>query len=1424
MADPTPPPRIPENLLIPVKLDAFIFNAEICNGKEKQAKIAPITQPNYTFLRLDASMAQSDIIDHTDIHNATPPTRNSRLYNIGSRKIRENRLGVYLHWMLPRPYRSSTTATDSRPVGEQAHAAWEKGLKAAPQQQTVPIFPTVPTRWLIIRKLDPRAETTVPNNTAIEPVKAWVVESDRMQHIDDIPLEVDLQVDVSPFITSVLRKPDTDPDGRLDATNMSIDEQAEVFIGYRTDAAAWTEAEVADKPRVDLTVTSSSNQLLADFQYHNCNVFSMLDTLEYDHVDPEAGQTSKRRLEAANVCYYVVGWHGDPGKDILAMAPGEAGEKRRDERIQGLNMGLRPGSLSDENIARWMGSTGGARVLCHGAMYDVEWDNRAGARPKTIPADAFCARMNSDTDPPIAVGSTPMDALLAYAGASHGGAAGGVEGDLWRLQTLLRAQDGGVAAQWAAADEVHSGGFARFDGGARYFFPDSAAAEHANAVRPPTARQAARMRSLNAAQRLLDGIARREKQMRWELFACWWKFIADPDSAGQASRREAYEKEAEKLTTALNVLQLHTAQLARDIAELRDPALSGFGAAPQEGVLPDFAQQRDPTLLIAGVAAGWPRDFQDRLLVRLDSQTCAALGGGEAVDASFGTGCLPPALQRSAALLVAEFLALLPGSPWAEPPAGTFHPLYHDGEKGGGAVPGKDTGWRDRWGSAQPWFPLFVEWEAQYIHIPYEKWALAERDAWRPPPAKTCAFGLDADITTGFAGDVRHISGRNLILPQPKHALTAHIDRLFGTVPASVLKGLVSDTQRQGLHDTLGSLAFLSCPLDGLTQHLTTQYIGTHVKPLVRVPGLGPAVLEEALAAGRKIKLDRARMALIDQESDPTPYGPLPTLAGTAISGFKPVTHGQMRFTKINVIDKFGQVIYAVKPDVREGTPPVFPCAAERHAPQRLPGAGNRPNVADHGRSKDGGRCEFIQLPPSINQPARLNASFVVRADTAAGAEARWLPVTEWQNPIWGWVVANYADRAIQVFLPDGTFYREARITAGARRAAPWLPFPAPRDIEGAGTAQLDRLVQRLAADDQEYLIAFMAMVDAALQEVAPAPAAYAQFASALVGRPLALVNMGWSLELSTRPKTNQSSLASQRQAKSPLGLLEGFGDGVYEFPVRLGDRSRLTDGLVGYFGAASKEDRLADPANELDLSTLYTHFAPAAGPTGPNDPVTAIGTEKHPYPKLRAFWLDPTAERYSSLKEPAFENYVADHNAELKVFGALVDPFLPVTAHTGILPVRTLALPPWTWESALRTMTAFFHVGPIIVTQELPEFNKDFQLKPQYGELSGPFPAAKVGIAGAGKAGGEWIWLQPYGKPNDIPPKEPSKDPIVEDRFMPLEISNAHDRPWLERGPYVAVEGYLQMKKKHTKEDDHKPESAPLAPSSLPHGYSTNV
>ncbi|KAK3313355.1 hypothetical protein B0H66DRAFT_629115 [Apodospora peruviana] len=1338
--------KVPRNLAIPMKLDAFIFNRSVCTAKDKEARIAPINQHNYTFLRMEDHMAQSDLLPHADLHYSARPETNPRFTDLGRQTTRTNRLGVYLHWVLPRAFRSGTAGTPTE--DKRQPEAMAKGISDKVEDPTAPVFPQVPNRWLVVRRLDP--DTTEPKGAPIAPVQAWIVESDRMFTIDKLGPEVDLQVDVAPFITSYLAE-------GQDPSKVETKKQAEVFIGVRTPVDRWKgEDALKTEQRVGLSVASSSNQLFPDYQYHCGNVFSMLDTFSY----VEGKET--KTLTASKT-----------DKDLLNISEGTT----RGDRLRSLQMELNKQEKVPAAVEKWLHDQTSAQSICHGAMYDVEWN--ADARPPKIPANDCAERLHERM--PVAVGTTAIDTLIAYA-ASHQ-SPDTFEEDLYKLRVLLRAADDSLDAHERAADELTSEDFMHVDGGTQFTHADQSAKEPA---KPPSADTQKAFRELNAAQRLLDSLGRRRQQLRWDMFAIWWRYISDNDNKNE-HRRAEYIVAVKDARLSLRKIDTVIGRLGKEVNR-RKKLVTKDPEGPKAGTMQEFSVRRDPTMLVAGVSAGWPTDFQKGLKVRLDTQLATA--GGKVPDDSFpGLRHVPEDLRPSASGLLQEFDAL--SDPTRKKPDakdGVFFPVYHDG-KYADKDPSDENPWRDRWNKTQPWFPLYMEWEGQYTHIPKGKWDMVEQPTEHQ---SLCGgrtqYGLIADVTKGYNGpkaDVRVVSGRSLILPQASFTLEAHIDRILSTIPKDVLKKYLSEERQALLKENLTKFAFLSAPLQGLTDHLLTLANGSHVKPLIRVPGQKPVPLADAQKAAEEIEIDIDDLGLIDDASDPTPYGPNMTLLGKQQSGFKPATHGQFRFTKLNIMDKFGQAISAIDPvSAGSGHAPLYPCISEFFAPQALPADG-LPNIVDRSRSSSKkGECEFLQLPMGINQPARLNASFLSAShgDRNQG-EAYWRPAADWEeeSPVWGWVMVNYVDRSLQLFLPDGSFYSEVRVTEGSSSSsseAKWRPFP-PSPRKGA-TKYMDQLLHLLVSKDQQYLLEFISMIDEAVKSLTAPPSAYGQFLNALTGRPLALVNMGWSLELAEKPKTNQSTLDSQRNVVTPEPSLIRTKDNTpyYKFPLKLGNRSRMTDGLVCYFSARSDLPDETDPsAPDLDLSHFYT-YTPC-----PQPPKTASTTKRYAqpispqtFPKLTPFWHDP--EVYvDAVSREDFETYETARNREIVPFGALIDPFLPVHGYTGILPTGALKLPTWTWESALKRMVTFFHVGPVVVVGDVPPPPEPDGENGKEGEYALQISSLPVA---------EWAWLQPFSE------KEKGKE---EPQFVELALGKGEARPGFEKGPYTAVEGYLVMK-----------------------------
>jgi hypothetical protein len=335
------------------------------------------------------------------------------------------------------------------------------------------------------------------------------------------------------------------------------------------------------------------------------------------------------------------------------------------------------------------------------------------------------------------------------------------------------------------------------------------------------------------------------------------------------------------------------------------------------------------------------------------------------------------------------------------------------------------------------------------------------------------------------------------------------------------------------------------------------------------------------------------------------------------------------------------------------------------------------------------------------------------------------------------------------------------------------------------------------------YLRSFWDMITSSIEHMPFAPGDYAAYATSIVGKPFALVNAGFSLELALPPLESQISKEQQPAVPGASGADTLFS---YKFPVKVGDKERLFDGVVGYF----------DTQNTSTLSTnfdsLHTYFT-ADGNPEPGDP--RLGIEPSNFELLSPYYIDPDP---SSL----IGSYRAAHAARLKVKTMLIDPYTSLHLYTPILPIKSFKLSSWTVQNALQKMSkfslldsdvaltvtpgAFFRVGPILHTTNLPtEYDpakavsaETWARKQQEFSAGRDAPPISLPIGGGKK--GQWNWLQPYVTDEATGKRQYNALDVGEEgRFESVVLWNewlmlADGRMRLDPGPYTLVEGFLQL------------------------------
>ena len=411
----------------------------------------------------------------------------------------------------------------------------------------------------------------------------------------------------------------------------------------------------------------------------------------------------------------------------------------------------------------------------------------------------------------------------------------------------------------------------------------------------------------------------------------------------------------------------------------------------------------------------------------------------------------------------------------------------------------------------------------------------------------------------------------------------------------------------------------------------------------------------------------------------------------------------------------------------------------------------------------------------------------------------------------------------MQIFLADGTFYREVRFggSAGTETTAKWLPYDPPSTLPS--TLQLDFLIQKLS--NKSYLAAFVDMIlQSTSKSQVAAPSSYATFSSTIIGKPLALVNIGYSLELAGPENTNWSTVNSQGP---DLHLLQADGTpfppkagGGYTFPVKLGDKDRTFDGLIGYFNSATTTLSpviMANGNSDLDLATVYTYYPSTTPPSQSGDPRISISAQANNFPLFTPY--------FNSAGKAG--DSVVNQALNMQVFGAIMDPFLPVHAYSVILPNKALSLPNWTVEKALSNINAFWKIGPILVPSDMPpQYDVTRALDSSSVTLDTipsttatpaatpaaastdptqalpkvplPLPAPAASSSGSNAA---YRYLQPY----IVPTTDPGTGAVIANRTEYNVFGISGDaaagadaaQARLVDGPYTAIEGYAQIVQK---------------------------
>lgn len=885
---------------LPVALDAFVLNSAVCEGGPSY--ITPIVQPNYASLRLDNSQIQHDILPHIDLLNAKPALANPRIAKTWSApleplktsnpspkpgtlsEIDRSRLGVYLHWTIPRGYRSGATA-----AAKPSESATSKDNKKITNQN--PVFPLVPNRWLVVRIL-----REYEPKVSLELATAWIIESDKITKVGDLKDSVDLLTDVTPFVSY---------SGGADENEYLLNEQAEIYIGERKNLSEWKETN-STKDRVPLSVMNSSNPLFADYAIHNPNVFSTKDNFQYG-VDQN---NQPLYLTSATCDYAVFGWHSNANDDPLSDLKNKELQEELQTRLRKFSLVPQPNSdgknnqeSSDKENKDRQENKDGTRLICHSARYGVQFtlDKKPPA-----PADDFANLFSPDVPmEPVSVGTSPLDAVLAFLQAHQSDtdfedklfredpemASGtpsqrppsAVAQALMGMRELLYATEDDYDAKIKAADLIYAHNFTGASGGFRWHYDKKK--DRDGPPIEPSPQEKKQLDDLNEQQKLYDANTGKLRQLRWALFAEFFKYVSDPSNTNQDSPGDMSVDRSQLYQSRVGPLRNEIDQLLGQQKTLEDN-IRGRTVSARKVANDVFFKRMDPTLCLAGIDGGWDPNFLQDTKTRFFLNKGSILKGPGSLDSTIVNRILSLINSQLDSKISPAVMGLLKEA------SGGYQSLVADyGHK--------------KW-TRQPFSPQFVEWEATYYHIDWKQWkvdlsksALAASNHTQVTYINDNELAKLPDITKNR----RHISGRMLILPQPSFALGAVVSQVLDSIPVDPGSKPSSDPKsgfnlhnqadRDSLLAAVKRFRFISGELTGITDALLTQSVGQHVKPNLRVQGQTVIPMAAAIKKGEKISLQKDDFVKMDSETAKTPYGTMTDFTNE-VRPFKPVQHGQL--------------------------------------------------------------------------------------------------------------------------------------------------------------------------------------------------------------------------------------------------------------------------------------------------------------------------------------------------------------------------------------------------------------------------------------------------------------------------------------------------------------------------------------------------
>lgn len=955
-----------------------------------------------------------------------------------------------------------------------------------------------------------------------------------------------------------------------------------------------------------LTATSSGVVSFAAYYPDSASVFGFHDPLT--DLTP-SGNTPLQLM------YTVTGWFDDPSDDPLNSQPTLAEIQEQYHWTFTAAPGVNPGYC-----------------LFHGLTQNIPWN------PETV--YLYRQPCQADIVARVAVGNTPAEALSAYFTALDEPGLPLFEAMLTalqsgQLQTFMQPLPNRLAQLYQNLQEQR---FATVAAGTLYTIelldPEDPEEEGPEVTDLPL-QLADDLNQLNLLQQQYDQCQTRLNDYRWQLFADWYRiFLANDDTQNLAyqvayHRYGNYPPLVEECQQKLAALQAQTQVVNGQLGQ-------GFLLKPLPA--PRYYQGTEPVVLLAGdEALRYPSryggDGDDDPQGYLICRTTDQILGGLAIQsttvsaATFGTMLATPnhlphaepcnALVQEAALLNLSWQSQVTGlATTTLAPAltalltGQQQNIYTP--TGLPPAPLAISLWR-----GTPWLPLFLYWEVDFL--PVQPTVQGNTLLNYPPDFFTSNFTIDQEsggtiscqgfdpTTAAFSQTYR---GDSLLQP----GVAAHFADLLSRISPSA-----SDAVLEKILQQLQTTSILVQPLSGFANALLMRQQDVQLN--VTVPAGSPYN-----------QLTQAMASAIGDQNNPGP---------AFDNWFNPIRAGYAKFS-LKVVDAFGQrrTVQISQLDCAQTM------VARDSKQQPIP--------------------DMAYLEPRLAQPGRLLFRWLA-ADSTGHEEMNSHPAT---SPICGWLLPNHLDGGFFLYNPQGQPLGELYLN-GDKSKIFWQSAPGNRqtinqDLATVMAGQnpvLARLALALLNGSSQFFMDFWQAVDTQHGDISPGATGQDNHLAVLIGRPVALVQTMLRLEMAGSPAIDQgwASFAGNQYNETDHHFT-GVG-----FPILLGDRSRLDDGLVGFFKSAPQ-------SGAYDLSTFYSAGA---------DPSWQSGVVQ---PAVDTVLLTPTP------------HYPATSDDGSHKILLLVDPRASVYATPAILPVKSLTLPADLVNQALGVLEMSFPILPVLV------------------------------------------------------------------------------------------------------------------------------